>query len=323
MSAEIKTKSENAAIHQVTPLDEKRKMASLALKRVDQLIKMKEYGQALLETSHVKEIDRTNVYAFAFEERIKLLQAEDAQLQQQQTQVAADHISAIKTKPSQSRVVTSQTDGMHIPLQALPSKNNSDKIDSTKTDTQVIPNPIEIRSTTSNSLAHNADKIKSQEPARWIPKVVLIDDDTNLREVLKMTIESGGFEVISLSTSDEAYMLLRKFTPDAILCDINLETSTMGGFSFFEKIHQMEDIKHVPFIFLSGMTDDILIRTGKEMGVDDYLTKPIKEQNLLAAIRGRIKRFEELGIHHHHPVHGPFFQASLHGLTSGNEYPLR
>jgi DNA-binding response OmpR family regulator len=121
----------------------------------------------------------------------------------------------------------------------------------------------------------------------------MIDDDSSLLSVLSMSIESGGFEVIPLTTSDEAYVLLKKFTPDIILCDVNLETSTMGGFTFFEKVQEIEHLKQVPFIFLTGLSDDVLIRTGKEMGVDDYLTKPIKE-NLLAALRGKLKRFEQL-----------------------------
>ena len=87
---------------------------------------------------------------------------------------------------------------------------------------------------------------------------------------------------------------MKKFTPDIILCDINLETSTMGGFTFFEKVQEIDHLKKVPFIFLSGLNDDVIIRTGKEMGADDYLTKPIKGQNLLAALRGKLKRFEQL-----------------------------
>jgi len=76
----------------------------------------------------------------------------------------------------------------------------------------------------------------------------MIDDDKDLLSVLSLSIESFGFEVIAVSTSDEAYVLLKKFTPDIILCDINLETSTMGGFTFFEKVQEIEHLKQVPFI---------------------------------------------------------------------------
>jgi DNA-binding response OmpR family regulator len=50
----------------------------------------------------------------------------------------------------------------------------------------------------------------------------------------------------------------------------------------------------VPFIFLTGLTDEVLVRTGKELGVDDYLTKPIAEQTLIATIKGKLKRFKRL-----------------------------
>ncbi|MEK6565816.1 MAG: response regulator, partial [Bacteroidota bacterium] len=85
--------------------------------------------------------------------------------------------------------------------------------------------------------------------------------------------------------------------PDLIICDINLETSTMGGFTFFEKIREINELAEVPFIFLTGLTDEVLIRTGKELGVDDYLTKPISEKALLSTIKGKIKRFQELKKH--------------------------
>jgi DNA-binding response OmpR family regulator len=107
-------------------------------------------------------------------------------------------------------------------------------------------------------------------------------------------LEDSGFEVTSLSTSDEAYALLRKFIPDLILCDINLETSTMGGFTFYEKVQELKNVQNIPFVFLTGLTDEALVRTGKELGVDDYLMKPISEQTLVSTLRGKLKRFRQL-----------------------------
>lgn len=125
-------------------------------------------------------------------------------------------------------------------------------------------------------------------------KILVIDDDTRLLELLEASLEENGFDVTALSTSDEAYALLRKFAPDLILCDINLETSTMGGFTFYEKVQELENVQSIPFVFLSGLTDEVLIRTGKELGVDDYLMKPISEQTLVSTLRGKLKRFKQL-----------------------------
>ena len=81
---------------------------------------------------------------------------------------------------------------------------------------------------------------------------------------------------------------------DVIICDINLETSTMGGFTFYEKIQELENVQSIPFVFLSGLTDEVLVRTGKELGVDDYLMKPISEQTLVSTLKGKLKRFKQL-----------------------------
>jgi CheY-like chemotaxis protein len=125
-------------------------------------------------------------------------------------------------------------------------------------------------------------------------KILVIDDDTRLLELLEASLEENGFDVTALSTSDEAYALLRKFVPDLILCDINLETSTMGGFTFYEKVQELKNVQSIPFVFLSGLTDEVLVRTGKELGVDDYLMKPISEQTLVSTLRGKLKRFKQL-----------------------------
>lgn len=125
-------------------------------------------------------------------------------------------------------------------------------------------------------------------------KVLIIDDDTRLLEMLAASLEDSGFDVTALPTSDEAYALLRKFIPDLILCDINLETSTMGGFTFYEKVQELKNVQNIPFVFLTGLTDEALVRTGKELGVDDYLMKPISQQTLVSTLHGKLKRFRQL-----------------------------
>jgi len=125
-------------------------------------------------------------------------------------------------------------------------------------------------------------------------KILVIDDDVRLLELLQTALEDNGFDVTAISTSDEAFALLRRFTPDLILCDINLETSTMGGFTFYEKAQELTNVQDVPFIFLTGLTDEALVRTGKELGVDDFLMKPISEKLLVSALRGKLKRFKQI-----------------------------
>lgn len=124
--------------------------------------------------------------------------------------------------------------------------------------------------------------------------ILVIDDDQDMLRVISQILALHGYQVTSLTTSDEAYALLKSWKPRLILSDVNLETSTMGGFTFFEKVRELKHLQDVPFLFLTGLTDEALIRTGKELGVDDYLTKPVSEENLMAAVKGKLKRFAKL-----------------------------
>ena len=281
--------------HLTTPIDEKKKRASEILKRVDQLIKAKELDKAMLEIASAKEIDPSNFYASALEERVHcLLTHTETPLSNKQHPTQGDNKKPDAEKVFYSRVSAQET--FH-PLQAMQNYI-------AKTGTNQGPSELNTHSQPSDSPAGKKQAMSTlpimdmlarvPSSAKKSPQVLMIDDDVSLLSVLSMTITSGGFEVIPLSTSDEAFALLRRLTPDIILCDINLETSTMGGFTFFEKIQEIDRLKSIPFIFLTGLNDDVYIRTGKEMGADDYLTKPITGQNLISTLRGRLKRFDQL-----------------------------
>jgi CheY-like chemotaxis protein len=125
-------------------------------------------------------------------------------------------------------------------------------------------------------------------------RILIIDDDTQFLELLTDSMAEDGFDVTAVTTSDEAYAILQENTPDLILCDINLETSTMDGFTFYKKVQNNRHLQQIPFVFLTGLTDENLAHTGRELGADDYLIKPISRTTLVSAIRGRIKRFKEL-----------------------------
>ncbi len=124
--------------------------------------------------------------------------------------------------------------------------------------------------------------------------LVVIDDDVKLLNLVSDILREASYSVRTFATSDDAFRYLKENTPDMIISDINLETSTMGGFTFYEKVREMDHLQNIPFIFLSGLTDEVLIRTGKELGVDDYLTKPFSDETLLATIKGKLKRFKKL-----------------------------
>jgi CheY-like chemotaxis protein len=126
------------------------------------------------------------------------------------------------------------------------------------------------------------------------PTLYVIDDEESTLGMIVRVLEGGGYAVYAFNTSDEALIGLQHDLPDLIVSDINLETSTIGGFSFYEKVRQLPHLSHVPFIFLSGMIDEGMIRYGKGLGADDYLTKPFSGEMLLDTIKGKLKRYKQL-----------------------------
>jgi CheY-like chemotaxis protein len=133
-------------------------------------------------------------------------------------------------------------------------------------------------------------KGKKEKKAR----IAVIDDDEQILPLMKETLVYAKYDVVCFSTSDDAVEFLKNDAVDLILCDVSLETSTMNGFLFYEKTRELQHLQRVPFVFMTGLNDDVLMRAAKEIGVDDFLIKPIHRENLLATVRGIIKRYEQL-----------------------------
>jgi CheY-like chemotaxis protein len=274
----------------LTPRDDNRKRVSEILKRVDQLIKAQEYEQARRETERAKEIDPRNVYIDAYQERILALieqakrDREAAEAKRRAEEEARKRLEEERRKREEQlrkeeyeRKLRAEEERRRQ-AELLQRQKMEEERQQREERQPTKPEPI-VRTAQS-------DKIHG--------RVVLIDDDEKLLHLVKETIEDAGFEVLAFTTSDEAYKVLKTETPDLILSDINLETSTMGGFSFYEKIREMDHLEEVPFVFLSGLSDEVLVRTGKEMGIDDYITKPFSDKHLLAVVKGKIKRYRRI-----------------------------
>ena len=67
----------------------------------------------------------------------------------------------------------------------------------------------------------------------------------------------------------------------------------MDGYAFYEKVRANPYLNHLPFIFLTAKSSEVEVRFGKELGADDYLTKPFSPEDLLASVRGKLKRVEQ------------------------------
>jgi putative two-component system response regulator len=122
--------------------------------------------------------------------------------------------------------------------------------------------------------------------------LLVVEDDDILREGLQILLELEGYQVITASQGLAALDQMRTFTPDLILSDITMPE--MDGFQFYEVVRSRQEWDTIPFIFLTALIERDSFYASKRLGVEDYLVKPIDRQNLLASIRSRLERNQQL-----------------------------
>ena len=119
-------------------------------------------------------------------------------------------------------------------------------------------------------------------------RILLVDDDDTMRETLREILELAGFIVLTASDGADALTALEASVPDLVISDVNMPR--MDGYRLYEAVRAREQWAHLPFIFVSGLGERDDVRHGKLLGVDDYLVKPVDEEDLLVAVRGTLER---------------------------------
>ena len=120
-------------------------------------------------------------------------------------------------------------------------------------------------------------------------KILVIDDESWLREMIRLALEQQGFEVLEAVDSSDGSDKAREFLPDLILCDVNMGKSG-SGYTTLTKLREDAATAAIPFILMTGMADSAGMRHGMELGADDYLPKPFKVDELYAAVNARLRK---------------------------------
>ena len=118
--------------------------------------------------------------------------------------------------------------------------------------------------------------------------LLLIEDDTVLRETTAEILELEGYKVVVAANGKRGIEQARIMLPDIIICDIMMPE--LDGYDVFKLLSEDETTKKIPFIFMSAKTEMKDIRKGMDLGADDYLTKPVEEELLLSAIESRLAK---------------------------------
>lgn len=121
-------------------------------------------------------------------------------------------------------------------------------------------------------------------------KILVIEDDKNVRENIKTLLSEEGYIVYSASAGDEGIIIAKNEIPDLIVCDIMMHGK--DGYAVLKELSKNSSTKSIPFIFLTAKVERSDLRYGMELGADDYLFKPFKSEELLKSIESRLRRVD-------------------------------
>lgn len=106
------------------------------------------------------------------------------------------------------------------------------------------------------------------------------------------TLDLFGFEAMGAGDGEHGIQLSREQVPDLIICDINMPG--LDGYGTLKAVRGNPATATIPFVFLSGSADRVAVRKGMELGADDYLTKPFTPQELIASVKTRLDKQDEI-----------------------------
>ena len=122
-------------------------------------------------------------------------------------------------------------------------------------------------------------------------QILVIEDDEQTRENLELILQMEGFAVRSAANGRAGLELARAQRPELIVCDVGLPE--VDGHTLLRTLRDDAKTADVPFIFLTARGERHEQRAGMNLGADDYLCKPLDAEDLLAAVRARLKRQRE------------------------------
>lgn len=119
-------------------------------------------------------------------------------------------------------------------------------------------------------------------------RVLVVDDEEPILELLKYNLEKGGYEVRVASDGMKAVEIAKKFTPDLVLLDIMMPK--MDGVETCRQLRDLPELQKTFIIFLTARSEEYSEVAAFDVGADDYITKPIKPRALMSRINALFRR---------------------------------
>ncbi len=120
------------------------------------------------------------------------------------------------------------------------------------------------------------------------PRILLVEDDESLVELIRYNLGAAGFEVTSTPDGEDALMLAAEEAPDVVILDWMVEG--VSGIEVCRRLRRAAATANVPILMLTARAEEADRIRGLETGADDYLTKPFSPRELIARIRAVLRR---------------------------------
>ncbi len=119
-------------------------------------------------------------------------------------------------------------------------------------------------------------------------KIVVIEDEPDIVEVVSYNLKREGYNVLSVERGDEGLNLVRNQSPNLVILDLMLPG--MDGLSICQQMKSDPLVRDIPVIIISGKGEESDVVIGLELGADDYLTKPFRGRELVARVKAVLRR---------------------------------
>jgi two-component system phosphate regulon response regulator PhoB len=120
------------------------------------------------------------------------------------------------------------------------------------------------------------------------PKILLVEDDANLVELIRYNLDKEGFDVITTPDGEEALVLAEEDRPDVVVLDWMI--ANLSGIEVCRRLRRAPETASLPIIMLTARAEESDRVRGLETGADDYVTKPFSPRELVARVRALLRR---------------------------------
>ncbi|MCU0917764.1 MAG: response regulator [Planctomycetes bacterium] len=122
-------------------------------------------------------------------------------------------------------------------------------------------------------------------------RILVVDDEADIRELVRLNLAREGFDVLDCETGEEALALAKSKAPDLMVLDLMLPG--MDGLEVCRRLKADPQTRHVPVVMLTAKGEESDVVTGLELGADDYVTKPFSGKVLAARVRRLLRKTPE------------------------------